>query len=209
MKKVLILILVLVPCLPLVALDFGFALDETVFVQTEKQDSLKASLFSVELMPAVVIMLNPQLEARPYLLIGYQKEDDPDGISGAIFDDWSQLYFGVGAGLYYHFVQREIITICAGPKALIQLDMEPKGTSAFDWDSYLELAISIGLPVYFDVRLTDRLYFRSGIELMGLGLSVSSRETGGVKTTDSVLFIMDYWPSVFGFFPYFGFYFML
>lgn len=207
MKKVLVLFLVFVPWLPLFALDYGFAADAYFNRDSEKFDSSKASEITLELMPGLVMMLSPQLEVRPFAVIGLDIESDSDGISGAILEDYTALNFGAGAGLYYHFIQREIISVCTGPKATIILYLEPSGTSAIDYDSYFELSIAVALPVYLDVKLTDKLFFRTGIEITGIEFYTYTEELGGVKSGDGYFTIWDYYLG--GFVPYFGFYFML
>ena len=206
MKKALVLLLVLVPCLPLVAIDFGIGADVYMGISTEKVDTSKATETVIELMPAVVMRMSPQLELRPYVIIGSLSEKDPDGISGAINDDLSSFYLGVGAGAYYAFIQRELVSVLIGPKAVLVLYFEPSGASAPGYQRYFVADIQVSLPIYLDVKLKDKLFLRGGIEILGLLYQIDTNQLAGVKNADNSFTLLDYWNGV----PvvYLGFYYM-
>lgn len=207
MKKFLILFLVLVPCLPLLSLDLGFAADVYFEMDTEKEDSLKATETDVELSPAVVLMLSPQMEVRPFVVIGIHKESNPDLIPVGIDEDRNELYFGLGGGLYYHFIQGEIVSICAGPRLSAVLFLEPTGTTPFDYDSWFNLSVIVGIPVYLNVRLNDRLFFRAGVEIPGISFYTIRWDDGVTKDSFTNIELLTYDLGTFG--GYIGFYFML
>ena len=57
MRKALIMLLVLVPCLPLVALDIGIGVDVYADIDTEKVDASTATDTLIDLRPAVPLRM--------------------------------------------------------------------------------------------------------------------------------------------------------
>jgi hypothetical protein len=160
----------------------------------------------VELMPAVVMRMSPQVELRPYAVVGFYTARDPDGISG-IDDDYSEGHLGAGVGIYYAFIQRELVSVLIGPKAELVLYFEPGGASATAYERYFVADIQVSLPLYLDVKLKDKLFLRGGIEILGLLYQIDTNQLGGVKDADNSFTLRDYWdgaPVV-----YFGFYYMV
>lgn len=207
MKRALILLLILVPCLPLVAIDFGVGVDLYASIDTEKQDASTATETDIELRPAVVMKMSPKVELRPYAVIGISNEKDPDGISGAIANDLSDPYFGAGVGLYYAFIQGEILSLLIGPKLELVFYAEPSGASAPVYERYFEADIQLALPIYLDVKLMDKLFLRGGLEIPAVQLNFWSYQQGGVSYTENSVLFLDYWPNIVP--PlYFGFYYM-
>ena len=185
MKKLVILVLLLVPCLALSSLDLGVGVDLGVDVDIDKVDTSKATETDIELIPSLVLMLSPQTEVRPFAIVGLHKESDPDNIVGPVAADLSQIYLGIGGGLYYKFIQGQLVSLSIGPKASVVLTLAESGTSATVYDSYFNLALAIGLPVYLDAKLKDNLFLRTGLEIPGIQFSTEMTELAGVKTTTS------------------------
>lgn len=187
MKKVFVLVLLLVPCLSLVSLDLGFGVDAELWVASEKQDSFEANRTWLRLWPALVLMVSPRLEVRPFAIFETSKSSDPDDIVADWDADALRIDFGLGTGLYYHFIQREIISLCTGPKVSAKLRPKPSGSSNPDYDSYFLLVTQVVLPVYLDIRLSKRLFLRTGIEIASIGLYYRNFELAGVKTKTTSL----------------------
>jgi hypothetical protein len=206
MKRTLILLLVLLPCLPLAAIDMGIGADVNLGVDTYKEDASKASRTQAELMPAVVLRMSPQVEIRPYVVLGFDVQKDPDAITFLIADDSSAPYFGAGAGLYYAFIQRSLVSLFIGPKLEILFYAEPSGASAPVYERYFRTNISVTLPIYMDVMLKENLFLRGGLEIPGLVLDLWSYQQAGVKYVENTVTFADFWQAA----PvlYFGFYYM-
>jgi hypothetical protein len=206
MKRFLVLLLVLAPCLPLAAIDFGAGADMSLTIDTYTEDTFKASASDIELMPAVVMRLSPQLELRPYAVLGFQRQSDPDSITFAVADDLSSSYFGAGAGLFYAFIQKDPLALLIGPNLEAVIYTEPSGASATAYQRYFEMELTLSLPIYLDVKLKDKLYLRTGVEIPGLSYDYTSYQLGGVTTGTGSFAFQDYWASYLV--PYFGFYLM-
>jgi hypothetical protein len=210
MKKYLVIVLLIVPCLALSSLDIGFGANVSGLVDTEKQDTSSASLIQMQLIPSLVLMLTPQVEIHPFIAIGYSKESDPDSFVVDIEDDLSQLWFAGGCGLFYHFINREIVSVSMGPRLALFYYLKPTGTSADVYDSYLNLSVNVGLPIYLDVKLKSWLVLRTGVELYGVRLSIYKEEVGGVTSSSTDFGIEDYFLGDLGYLQaYVGFNFML
>ena len=212
MKKVFVFVLILMPCLPLVSLDLGIGVDTDVWVRPKTEGSFEATQIFVELSPALILMVTPQIEVQPFVVVGLYKQSDPDDI--ATWDaDRSQLHFGLGVGLYYHFVQREIVSLCTGPKLNALMYFEPSGSSVPNFDSYINFEIQVELPLYLDIRVTKSFLFRMGLIHEGIGFSVEKVELSGVEYIDTTFFIDNFypipWEPLENVSAYFGFYFML
>jgi hypothetical protein len=208
MKRLVILLLVLLPCLHAFTLDLGFAADVYLTMTTARQDASRASEYDLVLTPAMVLMMNPKLELRPFLVLEIQKASNPDDIPGppTILKDWGQFSLGLGSGLYYHFIQREIIELSVGPKATMRFYFKPTGTSALAYSSYFGITLDIALPVNLDFKLTKKLTLRTGIEIPGLLYENTTSTTGGVTTGTGRFYFIDFQT---GSTPYFGFFYML
>lgn len=207
MKRLLILFLVLLPCFHVFTLDLGFAADVDLTMTTERQDASRASEYDLVFTPAAVLMMNPKLELRPFLVLGMHKESDPDGISVApIAADLRQFSLGLGSGLYYHFIQKEIMELSVGPKLAMLFDFKPTGTSALAYDSYFGITLDLALPINLDFKLTKKLTLRTGIEIPGLRYENTTSTLGGVTSGNGTFYFVDFQT---GFSPYFGFFYML
>jgi hypothetical protein len=204
MKKLLILLLVLVPCLPAFTLGLGFAADVWVAGNSYNEGASKASRFSMDLEPAVVLMLNPKLEVRPFVILRLNKYNDPDYIR---YTTYTQFYAGIGGGLYYHFIQTNILELSVGPKLSALMTFKPTGPDATVYTTYFDFSVALSLPVNLDFKLTKKLFLRMGIEIPGLQWEYYSLTTGGVKYTDSNFSFVDFELDTFT--PFFGFYIML
>jgi hypothetical protein len=191
MKKVFVFILLLVPCLSLVSLDLGVGVDVEVWVDSEKEESFEATRTWVELMPALILMVSPRMEVRPFAIFTLSKESDPNNIADWDADD-TRIHCGLGTGLYYHFIQREIISVCTGPKVSAELVLEPSGSSNPDWDPFFAFEAQAALPVYLDIRLSKRLFFRTGIEIPGIIVTHANWGLAGVKGAHTTLWINDF-----------------
>jgi hypothetical protein len=210
MKKLLILLLVLLPCLHAFTLDLGFAADVYFNMTTARQDANRASAYDLAFTPAVVLMMSPKLELRPFLVLGMHRESDPNGISGgAIAPDLGQFHMGLGSGLYYHFIQKEILEMSVGPKLSLLFLFKPTGTSAPAYDSYFGITLDLALPINLDFHLTKNLTLRTGIEIPGLRYQNTTNTLGGVTTGSGTFYFIDFRDYFSGFSPYFGFYYML
>lgn len=196
MKKVFVFVLLLLPCLPIVSLDLGVGVDATVWVASEKEDSFKATNTYVELLPALVLMVSPRMEVRPFAIFRSSKQSDPDDI--ASWDaDRSQLDLGLGAGLYYHFIQREIISLSTGPKVRMVSFLKHSGSSAPDFDSRFHFEAQVELPVNLDIRLGKRLYFRVALEISGIYFNTFNYELAGVKYSETEFWIYPFYKNTF------------
>jgi hypothetical protein len=140
------------------------------------------------------------------------KSSDPDDIvddSQGWVADALRFDFGLGAGLYYHFIQREIISLCTGPKVSAVLRPKPSGSSYPDYDSYFQLVARVAIPVYLDIRLSKRLFLRTGIELIGINIRHENFELAGVKNKFTGLTIYnDFWGTLDELEMHIGFYLM-
>jgi len=121
--------------------------------------------------------------------------------------DLSQIYLGVGGGLYYKLIQGQLVSLSVGPRARVILTLAESGTSATVYDSYFNLAVVVGLPVYLDTKLKDNLFLRTGLEIPGIEFSTEMTESAGVKTTTSNFSVLDYFYNFT--IVYMGFYLML
>jgi hypothetical protein len=167
--------------------------------ETEKEDSSNASLLDTQLVPSLHLMLSPKIEVLPFLILGFSKESDPDGIStDGWAADYSQFYLGGGAGLFYHYYTGEIVSLGIGPRLAVFLYLPPSGTSAPAYDSYLDLLVAVGLPAYLDVHVTRRLVLRTGIEIFGVAFEVWKTEQGGVTQSGTSFAIQDYFSGFLG-----------
>ena len=203
MKKILILVLFLVPCCVLMGLDVGFGVDALFSTESETWNDDTSTETDLSLYPHAILRLTPELELNPFVIIGIHKETTPT------FEDWiSQYSFGGGAGLYYHFIQAGSFSLAVGPKARAIYYLEPTGESAPGYSSYLELLFRVSLPVYLDIQLTKNLYLRSGLEILGFELYTFSRDTPTLSRNDTSIIFLDYYPWQ-EFRPYVGIYFML
>jgi hypothetical protein len=204
MKKLLILALVLLPCLPGFTLDLGFGADVRINSDSYKEDTSKASAFGMEVRPAVVLMLNPKLEVRPFLILQFTKYSDPDNIAGYI--EYSQFGAGIGGGLYYHFIQTNILELSVGLKLSALMVFKPTGPDTLTYTTYSNFSVALELPVNLDFKLTKKLFFRMLITIPGIEYVHQSWTTGGVKRAINDISFQDY---LTGFSPFFGFYIML
>ena len=173
----------------------------------EREDGSKGSETDLEIVPAAILMLSPQVEVRPFVVFGLHRENDPDNVMGAgVAADLTQVYLGLGAGLYYHFIQTQRISLLCGPKVQAILTLDESGASATPFDKYFDVGLNLSLPIYLDVKLTDKLRLRTGVEIPGLSYQYVAITDGVVKTREGTLVLASYWE--FGFSPYFGFYYM-
>ena len=209
MKKVFVFVLLLVPCLSLVSLDLGVGLDMHIRVDPAKEGSSTAVFFYTSLEPALILMVSPQWEVRPYVRFALRKESDPDDIASWNADYFSGPILGLGTGLYYHFVQREIINISSGAKIETWMWFKPSGSSVPDYDSYFRIRANVLLPVNFDFRLSKRVFFRLALEVSGFHCESVWYEVAGVKYNNTTAWI---WNEIQGFSgeinTYAGFYLM-
>ena len=197
--------LVLLPALSVAAIDRGIGADVDLTGRTYKEDASRATSTQVSRMPAVVMKMSPQVEIRPYAVIGFDSEKDPDAIIGAIQDDYSAFNFGLGGGLYYTLIQRELISVLIGPKLELLFYARPSGASS-TYDRYFRAIIEVALPIYMDVMLKENLFLRGGLEIPGLVLNLWSYEQGGVKYVDNHTSFADFYDA--GPVLYLGFYYM-
>lgn len=191
MKKVFVLVLLLVPCLSLLSLDLGVGLDMQIRVDSAKEGSSTARYFYTLLQPALILMVSPHWEVRPYVVFALRSESDPDDIASWAAD-YSGPIFGLGTGLYYHFVQREIINISSGAKIGVAMFSKPSGSSVPDYDSYFKIQSNVRLPVNFDFRLSKRVFFRFQLEVASIHFEGEWYEEAGVKSNFTAAWILDY-----------------
>lgn len=208
MKKVFVFVLLLVPCLTLMSLEIGVGLDTHVEVNPMKEGSFEATHTSVWLRPALILMVTPRIEVHPSVIFGLSKESDPDDI--AIWDaDRSQINLGLGLGLYYHFVQREIISLCTGPILSARFFLTPSDSSMPDYDSYFNLQIQAAIPLYLDIRVSKRFLIRTGVISEGIRLITEKYEQSGIEYSDTTFAIDNFYLTTLGnIWAYFGFYLM-
>jgi hypothetical protein len=193
MKKVFVLVLLLVPCLSLVSLDLGVGLDMQIRVDSAAEEgSSTARYFYTLLQPALILMVSPQWEVRPFVLFSLQSESDPDDIASWDADYFSGPILGLGTGLYYHFVQREIINISSGAKIVTLMQFKPSDPSAPDYDSYFKMVAHVWLPVNFDFRLSKRVFFRLALGVTGFQYISEWYEETGVKYNNTQVSILNY-----------------
>lgn len=210
MKKCLLIVLLVVPCLAVSSLDIGLGANVWLSLETEKEDSSSASLLDTMLVPSLHLMISPRIEILPFAVIGLSKESDPDGISAVWGADYSQFYLGGGAGLFYHYYRGEIVSLSIGPRLALFLYLPPSGTSAPAYDSYLDLVVKVGLPAYLDVRVMSRLFLRTGIEVFGIELDIWKTQLGGLTNSGTTFVLLDYFSGSLGNLQaYVGFYYML
>jgi len=211
MRKYLILVLLIVPCLALSSLNIGLGANVSFLLETEKEDSSSAYSLDTLLIPSLHLMISPQIEILPFIGIGFSKESDPDAISTAGWQaDYSQLMISAGAGFFYHFINREIVSLSTGPRLALFLNLAPSGTSATVYDSYFNLVTRVGLPIYLDVQLKQRLFLRTGIEVFGVEFDFWKQEEAGVTSSGTTFAIKDYILDPLGSFQgWVGFIFML
>ena len=199
MKKYLVIILLIVPCLALSSLDIGLGAEMSLVIDTEKVDSSSASLTEVQLTPGLHLMISPQIEINPFVAVGIHKESDPDDIVNlaALYpedwaEDYSQLWFFGGCGFYYHFINREIVSLSTGPRLALFLFLPPSGTSAPVFDSYFNLGVGVALPIFFDVKLKQWLILRTGLEALNAQFNIVKTEQGGGTYSSTDFTIQDY-----------------
>jgi hypothetical protein len=192
MKKYLVIVLLIVPCLAVSSLDIGLGAEVSFLVDTAKQDTDSASLIDALLITSLHLMISPQIEILPFVGVGYSKESDPGDIDPDLEADSSQLRFAGGCGLFYHFINREIVSLSTGPRAALFLSLPPSGTSPV-YDSYFNFVVRVGLPIYLDVNLTQRLILRTGIEIFGVQLAIYKDEIGPVTNSSTDFAILDYY----------------
>ena len=105
MKKVFVLVLLLVPCLSLMSLDLGVGLDMQIRVDSAAEEgSSTARYFYTLLQPALILMVSPQWEVRPYVVFALRSESDPDDIASWAADYSSGPILGLGTGLYLSLI---------------------------------------------------------------------------------------------------------
>ncbi len=211
MRKYLVLVLLILPCLALSSLDIGLGANVSFLMEREKEDTSSASLIDALLIPSLHLMISPQIEILPFVAIGISKESDPDAISTAGWQaDYSQLMISAGAGFFYHFINREIVSLSTGPRLALFLNLPPSGTSAPVYDSYFNLVVKVGLPIYLDVQLKQRLFLRTGVEVFGVEFDFWKQEQAGVTSSGTTFAILDYFLGSLGSLQaWVGFYFML
>jgi hypothetical protein len=209
MKKVFVLVLLLVPCLSLLSLDLGVGVDGVLWVASAKEGSFEAYNTWLRLSPALVLMVSPRLEVRPFAIFEMSKISDPADIESTWDADRLRIEFGLGAGLYYHFIQREIISLCTGPQVSAVLWPEPSGSSYPDYDSYFQLVTRVAIPVYLDIRLSKRLFLRTGIEFLAINIRHENFELAGVKNKFTALTVSSvFWDTLDELETHIGFYLM-
>jgi hypothetical protein len=191
MKKVFVLVLLLVPCVSLVSLDLGVGLDMQIRVDSAKEGSSTARYFNTLLEPALILMVSPHWEVRPYVLFALRSESDPDDIASWAAD-YSGSFSGLGTGLYYHFVQREIINISSGTRIGVAMFFKPSDSSAPDYDSYFKILSNVRFPVNFDFRLSKRVFFRFQLPVAGIHFESEWYEEAGVKSNSTAAWILNY-----------------
>ncbi len=99
-------------------------------------------------------MLSTKLEINPYFSFGISLDiEDDDSIS----DDSTTIEtinFGLGTGLYYHFIQGKYADLSAGGRLGVGIHLIPED------DDYFEYSVNMDFPIILDIKLSDCLILR-------------------------------------------------
>jgi hypothetical protein len=135
---------------------------------------------SLRFQPLFSVMLNEEMELVPFILLNTSAEKS-DG-----YVDYRWTYIGVGSTLYYHFINMNVISLGAGVRVQFGYGFFPENSS---YDSFGRINLSMGIPLFMDLNMTDWLTFRFSWDVVSIVFYKDTYDTGPGKQSESYAYM--------------------
>ncbi len=154
MKKVIMLIFLILTATVIWSEEKtnGFGIEAELFYMND-DDNYYETQTDLNLVLNFTKMLSSKLEINPYFSFGISLDTDDDSNS----DDSTtieSINFGLGTGLYYHFIQGKYVDLSTGGSLGAGIYLRPEN------DDYFQYTINVSFPIVLDIKLSDCLIIR-------------------------------------------------
>ncbi len=99
-------------------------------------------------------MLSSKLEINPFFSFGISLDIEEDDSNSDDSTTVESINFGLGTGLYYHFIQGKYIDLSTGGTLGAGIYLRPED------DDYFAYYVNLNFPIILDIKLSDCLIIR-------------------------------------------------
>ncbi len=100
-------------------------------------------------------MLSSKLEINPFFSFGISLDIEDDDSNSDDSTTVESINFGLGTGLYYHFIQGKYVDLSTGGSIGAGILLKPE-----EDDDYFAYYVNMTFPIVLDIKLSDCLIIR-------------------------------------------------
>lgn len=167
-----------------VDLKYDFDFHDYINEYSDTYEYTSSTENRLQLTPRIGIMPSEFLEISPFILLGLNTiKRDEENYSYTVRSTSFDL--GCGIGTFFHIIRGKFIHLSWGPQLQFQYELEPYGNLLPDYDKYVNIDITIGLPLNLDFQLNDMFAIRISSNVIDINYNKYLREFEGRTYTNN------------------------